>query len=46
VELQPKRPPGRADRKAARFAAEIAQLRNAGYTYASIQEARPTSALF
>lgn len=39
MELQPQRPPGRADRKAARYAAEITRLRNAGYTFAAIQEA-------
>ncbi|MCX2864610.1 hypothetical protein OOZ63_22520 [Paucibacter sp. PLA-PC-4] len=39
MELQPKRPPGRIDRKAARYAAEIARLRSAGYTYEAIREA-------
>ena len=39
VELRPKRPPGRADRKAAAYAAEIVRLRGAGYTYEAIREA-------
>jgi hypothetical protein len=39
VRLQPKRPPGRADRKAAAYAAEIVQLRAEGYTYEAIREA-------
>jgi tRNA C32,U32 (ribose-2'-O)-methylase TrmJ len=39
VELQPKRPPGRIDRKAAHYAADIARLRSAGYTYEAIREA-------
>jgi hypothetical protein len=39
VELQPKRQPGRADRKAAVYASEIARLRSAGYTYEAIREA-------
>jgi hypothetical protein len=39
VELQPKRPPGRIDRKAARYNADIARLRSAGYTYEAIREA-------
>lgn len=39
MELQPKRPPGRTDRKAARYAADIARLRSAGYTYEAIREA-------
>lgn len=37
--LQPKRPPGRADRKAAAYASEIARLRVEGYTYGAIREA-------
>ena len=39
MELQPKRPPGRTDRKAARYSADIARLRSAGYTYEAIREA-------
>lgn len=39
MELQPKRQPGRADRKAAAYAAEIVRLRSAGYTYEAIREA-------
>lgn len=39
MQLQPKRPPGRIDRKAALFALEICQLRSAGYTYEAIREA-------
>ena len=39
MELQPKRQPGRTDRKAAVYASEIAQLRSAGYTYEAIREA-------
>ncbi len=39
MRLQPKRPPGRADRKAAAFASEIVQLRAEGYTYEAIREA-------
>lgn len=39
MDLQPKRPPGRTDRKAARYAADIARLRSAGYTYEAIREA-------
>jgi hypothetical protein len=39
VQLQPKRPPGRADRKAAAYAAEILRLRAEGYTYESIRQA-------
>ena len=39
MELQPKRQPGRVDRKAALFAAEIARLRSAGFTYEAIREA-------
>lgn len=39
MQLSPKRPPGRADRKAAAFASEIARLRDAGYTYEAIREA-------
>ena len=39
MRLRPKRPPGRADRKAAAYASEIAQLRAEGYTYEAIREA-------
>lgn len=39
MELQPKRQPGRADRKAAAYALEIARLRSMGYTYEAIREA-------
>jgi hypothetical protein len=39
MKLHPKRPPGRADRKAATYAADIAALRGAGYTYEAIREA-------
>jgi hypothetical protein len=39
VQLQPKRPPGRADRKAAAYAGEILRLRAEGYTYETIREA-------
>ena len=39
MRLRPKRPPGRADRKAAAYASEIVQLRAEGYTYEAIREA-------
>lgn len=39
MRLQPTRPPGRIDRKAASYAADIAELRRAGYTYEAIREA-------
>ena len=39
MQLQPKRPPGRVDRKAAIYALEICQLRGNGYTYEAIREA-------
>jgi len=39
MKLHPKRPPGRVDRKAAAYAADIAELRAAGYTYEAIREA-------
>ena len=39
MQLHPKRQPGRTDRKAAAYAAEIARLRSAGYTYEAIREA-------
>jgi hypothetical protein len=39
VQLQPRRPPGRIDRKAAAYASEICRLRGEGYTYEAIREA-------
>jgi hypothetical protein len=39
VQLQPKRPPGRVDRKAGAYATEILRMRAEGYTYAAILEA-------
>jgi hypothetical protein len=39
VQLQPKRPPGRADRKAGAYTLEILRLRAEGYTYEAIREA-------
>ena len=39
MQLQPRRPPGRADRKAAVYASEIRRLRDDGYTYEAIREA-------
>ena len=39
VELQPKRPPGRVDRKAAAYAEQIVRLRDAGYTFEAIRDA-------
>ena len=39
LELHPRRPPGRIDRKAAVYASEIARLRSDGYTYEAIREA-------
>jgi hypothetical protein len=39
MQLHPKRPPGRIDRKAAAYAPQIAELRSAGYTYEAIREA-------
>ena len=39
MQLQPKRPPGRVDRKAAAYVAEIVRLRAEGYTYEAIREA-------
>ena len=39
MQLQPKRPPGRADRKAGAYASEIVRLRAEGYTYEAIREA-------
>lgn len=37
--LEPKLPPGRANRKALRFAIDIRRLRQAGYTFSAIQRA-------
>jgi hypothetical protein len=37
--LQPRRQPGRNDRKAAAYASEILRLRADGYTYEAIREA-------
>jgi hypothetical protein len=37
--LQPRRQPGRTDRKAAAYASEILRLRAGGYTYEAIREA-------
>ena len=39
MQLQPKRPPGRIDRKAGAFASEIVRLRAEGYTYEAIRGA-------
>lgn len=39
MQLQPKRPPGRVDRKAGAYATEILRMRSEGYTYAAILEA-------
>jgi hypothetical protein len=39
MQLQPRREPGRSDRKAATYATEIVQLRARGYTYEAIREA-------
>jgi hypothetical protein len=39
VLLQPRRHPGRTDRKAAAYASEIVRLRVEGYTYEVIREA-------
>ena len=39
MQLQPKRLPGRVDRKAAAYATEIVRLRAEGYTYEAIREA-------
>ena len=35
--LEPKLPPGRANRKALRFSVDIRRLRNAGYTFSAIR---------
>lgn len=39
MQLQPRREPGRSDRKAAAYAAEIVRLRAEGYTFEAIREA-------
>lgn len=39
MNLQPRRSPGRVDRKAAGYGPEIARLRQAGYTFEAIREA-------
>ena len=39
MQLQPKCPPGRADRKAGAYASEIVRLRIEGYTFEAIREA-------
>ena len=39
MRLQPRREPGRSDRKAAAYASEILRLRLAGYTFEAIREA-------
>jgi hypothetical protein len=39
MDLTPKLPPGRANRKALAFAAEIARLRTAGYSFEAIRVA-------
>ena len=39
MQLQPRRQPGRTDRKAAVYALEILRLRAEGYTYEAIREA-------
>lgn len=39
MQLQPRRQPGRTDRKAALYALEIVRLRAEGYTYEAIREA-------
>jgi len=39
VQLQPRREPGRSDRKAAAYASEILRLRAEGYTFEAIREA-------
>ena len=39
MQLQPRRQPGRRDRKAAAYAAEIVRLRAEGYTFEAIREA-------
>lgn len=39
MSLQPKLPPGRANRKALSFSVDIRRLRDAGYTFSAIQMA-------
>jgi hypothetical protein len=39
MQLQPRREPGRSDRKAAAYGAEIVRLRAEGYTFEAIREA-------
>lgn len=39
MQLQPRREPGRRDRKAAAYVAEIVRLRAEGYTFEAIREA-------
>lgn len=39
MRLNPKLPPGRANRKALQFAADIHQLRHAGYPFSAIRQA-------
>lgn len=39
MKLDPKEPPGRSTRKARRFAAEISELRDQGYTFEAIRQA-------
>ena len=39
MQLQPRRQPGRTDRKAAAYVSEILRLRAEGYTYEAIREA-------
>lgn len=39
MQLQPRREPGRRDRKAAAYAVEIVRLRDEGYTFEAIREA-------
>jgi len=39
MQLQPRRQPGRSDRKAAAYASEVVRLRADGYTYEAIREA-------
>lgn len=39
MSLEPKLPPGRANRKALRFSVDIRRLRDAGYTFFAIQMA-------
>lgn len=39
MDLKPKLPPGRANRKALAFNAEIIRLRRAGYSFAAIRQA-------